>query len=245
MDLAAIPNVLVAGSPGSGKSTLLKSMIEALLSRRVSVSILDPKIVDFAEFRPRLGCHVESNPDNFVEFLDQNIDRMNQIYNVLAKRGFSSVQQNNASNSSRIVPSVIFVDEWADVISVHKSIAKKMLTLCQKGRAAGISVVLATQRPSSSILPGEIKANFTGRVALRVSSDMESRIIIDSPVASAINERGLGYYRDQEHHYPVLFKVTQNDIFHALQSTAPQGIGSAQVKQEPSFWSSVFSLFSA
>ncbi len=233
VDLAAIPNVLVAGSPGSGKSTLIKSMIESLLRSGVDVRIIDPKIVDFAEFRKRYGCVVESNPESFSVFLDEIIDKMNIIYEILSARGYSSVQQNNSQNQKKINPTILFIDEWADVVSVEKSISKKLLTISQKGRAAGISVVLATQRPSASILPGEIKANFTGRVALRVSSEMESRIIIDSPLASAISQRGLAYYRDQNHQTPILFRSVQNDLARNIEPTPK------------SFWSNVLSIFSA
>ena len=233
VDLAAIPNVLVAGSPGSGKSTLIKAMIESALLSEANVKIIDPKIVDFAEFRKRNRCGVESNPERFSAVLDEIIEKMNIIYDILFSRGFSSVQQNNLSNHKKIGSTVLFIDEWADVISVEKSIPKKLLTISQKGRAAGISIVLATQRPSASILPGEIKANFTGRIALRVSSEMESRIIIDSSVASTISERGLAYYRDQNHQTPILFRSVQNDLARNIEPTPK------------TFWSNVLSIFSA
>ena len=84
--------------------------------------------------------------------------------------------------------------------------------LSQKGRAAGISLILATQRPSSGIFPGQIKANFSGRIAMRVSSEMESRIIINSSPAAHISEPGMAYYIDQNNPRPIYFRVADNDL---------------------------------
>lgn len=232
VDQGAVPNTLVAGSPGSGKSTLLKVMIENLLSAKVAVTIIDPKIVDFAAFKGRSGCSVETDPAKFGQVFDSTIDRMNSIYSVLSRRGFSSVIQNNSSGATKIYPQVIIIDEWADVYLSDKKNLNKVLTLSQKGRAAGISVILATQRPSSSILPGQIKANFTGRIAMRVSSDMESRIIMNSSLAANISEPGMAYYMDQSCPQPVYFRVAQNDL---SRNDPPQ--------KSTSFWTNLMSVF--
>lgn len=232
VDQGAVPNTLVAGAPGSGKSTLLKVMIENLLSAKVAVTIIDPKIVDFAAFKGRSGCSVETDPAKFGQVFDSTIDRMNSIYSVLSRRGFSSVIQNNSSGATKIYPQVIIIDEWADVYLSDKKNLNKVLTLSQKGRAAGISVILATQRPSSSILPGQIKANFTGRIAMRVSSDMESRIIMNSSLAANISEPGMAYYMDQSCPQPVYFRVAQNDL---SRNDPPQ--------KSTSFWTNLMSVF--
>ena len=232
VDQGAVPNTLVAGAPGAGKSTLLKVMIECLLTAGVGVTIIDPKIVDFSHFGKRNRCDVISDPDEFGEILDHIIEKMNSIYDVLSKRGYVSVAQNNMYSQSKILPHVLIVDEWADVYLSDKKNLNKVLTISQKGRAAGISVILATQRPSSSILPGQIKANFTGRIAMRVSSDMESRIIMNSSLAANITEPGMAYYMDQTCRQPVYFRVAKNDIVRA--EAAPRGT---------SFWSNLISIF--
>jgi S-DNA-T family DNA segregation ATPase FtsK/SpoIIIE len=232
VDQGAIPNTLVAGAPGAGKSTLLKVMIECLLSASVDVIIVDPKVVDFAHFKKRSGCKIESNPEKVGELLDGIISRMNSIYAILQRRGHVSVAQNNASNDSIIKPQVLIIDEWADVYLSDKKNLNKVLTISQKGRAAGISVILATQRPSSSILPGQIKANFTGRIAMRVSSEMESRIIMNSSLAANITEPGMAYYIDQSFKQPIYFRVAKNDL----------SINDVPQKQA-SFWSNLFSFF--
>ena len=232
VDQGAVPNTLVAGAPGSGKSTLLKVMIENLISAEVGVTIIDPKVVDFASFKNRAGCKVESDPSKFAQIFDTEIDRMNSIYAMLSRRGVSSVIQNNQAGNSKIYPQVIIIDEWADVYLSDKKNLNRVLTLSQKGRAAGISIVLATQRPSASILPGQIKANFTGRIAMRVSSDMESRIIMNSSLAADISEPGMAYYMDQSCPQPVYFRVAQNDL---SRNDPPQ--------KSTSFWSNLMSVF--
>jgi S-DNA-T family DNA segregation ATPase FtsK/SpoIIIE len=232
VDQGAVPNTLVAGAPGAGKSTLLKVMIECLLAANVGVVIIDPKMVDFTQFKGRNGCHVESNPENFEKLFDSLISRMDSVYKTLTRDGFVSVAQNNAVGKSRISPQVIIVDEWADVYLSNKKNLNKILTLSQKGRAAGISIILATQRPSSSILPGQIKANFTGRIAMRVSSEMESRIIMNSSLAANITEPGMAYYMDQSCPDPVYFRVARNDL--TKNDVAPK---------QTSFWSNLFSYF--
>lgn len=232
VDQGAVPNTLVAGAPGSGKSTLLKVMIENFLAANVGVTIIDPKVVDFSPFKKRPGCSVETDPLNFGRVFDSAIERMNSIYTLLSRRGFSSVVQNNLGGGPKIYPQVIIIDEWSDVYLFDKKNLNKILTLSQKGRAAGISIVLATQRPSSSILPGQIKANFTGRIAMRVSSEMESRIIMNSSLAANISEPGMAYYMDQSCHQPVYFRVAHNDL------------SRNDVQQKStSFWSNLMSVF--
>lgn len=232
VDQGAVPNTLVAGAPGSGKSTLLKIMIESFLSSGAEVIIIDPKIVDFSHFKERKNCTVETSPDNFEKIFDKMIYRMNVIYKMISDRGHSSVMQNNLSSSTKILPQILVIDEWSDVYLSNKKILNKILTLSQKGRAAGISIVLATQRPSAAILPGQIKANFTGRIAMRVSSDMESRIIMNSSLAANITEPGMAYYIDQSCQHPVYFRVAKNDLTKNDVAAKPA-----------SFWSNVISIF--
>jgi len=231
VDQGAIPNLLVAGAPGSGKSTLLKIMIENFLHSNVPVSIIDPKIVDFSSFKRRQNCNIESDPEKFGLMFDSEIRRMNTIYSILSSRGMSSVMQNNLYSKQKIFPHVIVIDEWSDVYSSDKKNLNRILTLSQKGRAAGISLVLATQRPSSTILPGQIKANFTGRIAMRVSSEMESRIIMNSSLAADIREPGLGYYMDQNNQTPIFFRVAKNNLIEKSQ------------QNKPSFFSNILNTF--
>jgi S-DNA-T family DNA segregation ATPase FtsK/SpoIIIE len=157
---------------------------------------------------------------------------MNIMYETLRKRGFVSLKHNNDNCSLKLIPEVIVIDECADIFLSKKQSINKVLTLAQKGRAAGISIILATQRPSSAVLPGQIKANFTGRIGMRVSSEMESRLILNNPHAAHISETGMAYYVDQSLPTPVYFRVTQNDI--VQKETQPKVF---------SFWENLMKLF--
>lgn len=232
VDQSAIPNTLIAGAPGSGKSTILKMMIENFVHNNCIVTILDPKVVDFAVFKNKKGCNVYSQMEDITSALDSSIARMELIYKDLSRNGFSSAKHNNENNHSKILSEVIVIDECADIFLSRKECINKVLTLAQKGRAAGISIILATQRPSSTILPGQIKANFTGRIAMRVSSEMESRIILNNPHAAHISEPGMAYYLDQSLSEPIYFRVTENDLL--PKDVAPKTF---------SFWENLLKLF--
>jgi S-DNA-T family DNA segregation ATPase FtsK/SpoIIIE len=232
VDQSVIPNTLIAGAPGSGKSTLLKVMIENFIRNNCIVSVIDPKIVDFAYLKKRKGCNVCSDINEVPSVLDEYIERMNTIYQILESRGSNSVRENNINNHSKISYQVIIIDECADIFLSKKECINKVLCLAQKGRAAGISIILATQRPSSAILPGQIKANFTGRIGMRVSSEMESRIILNNPHAAHIFETGMAYYLDQSFSEPIYFRVTDNDF-----------VQKEVVTKTFSFWENFMKLF--
>lgn len=215
VDQASVPNTLVAGSPGAGKSTLLRVMVENFLASKTAVLIIDPKMIDFIMFKNRKGCTIETDNAKISIALSEATDRMNGRYMLLAKSGKSSISEYNSSltrSQKKIMPEVIIIDEWADVLLSNKKNLEKILLLSQKGRAAGISLILATQRPSSGIFPGQIKANFSGRIAMRVSSEMESRIIINSSDAANISEPGMAYYMDAAHQKPILFRVADYNL---------------------------------
>ena len=103
-------------------------------------------------------------------------------------------------------PSVLIIDEWADIYLEDKSIEKLVCTIAQKGRAAGIFVVLATQRPSSNILSGLIKGSFPARIALKTSTAVDSRVVLESSGAEKMTDPGTGLYRDSYTPHPRLFR---------------------------------------
>jgi S-DNA-T family DNA segregation ATPase FtsK/SpoIIIE len=103
-------------------------------------------------------------------------------------------------------PMVMIVDEWADLVLQNKNIQKPLCVIAQKGRAAGLSVILATQRPAREVISGLIKANFSGRIALKVASNVDSRIILDHSGAEKITDVGVGLYLDQRMSEPLMFR---------------------------------------
>ena len=141
------------------------------------------------------------------DLLDEFIQTMNERYSILKKyKSHSIVDFNLKFEKNKMDPIAIVIDEWADLYLGNKTIINNIISLAQKGRAAGISIILATQRPSSQVLPGIIKASFSGRVALKCSSALDSRIIMDASGAEELR-RGIAYYLDQNNLKPVLFSV--------------------------------------
>lgn len=208
IDQSSVPNTIIGGSPGSGKSTLLHNMITNLLSNNVEISLVDPKSTEFHIYENSKGCErVIDDMTDFPDLLDFYLDKMKERYSLLKRYHCQSFQDfNKKFGKKEISPAVMIIDEWADLYLANKDVVGGITSLAQKGRAAGISIILATQRPSSQVLPGIIKASFSGRVALRCSSALESRIIMDSSGAEELS-RGLAYYLDQNNLNPVLFSV--------------------------------------
>ena len=123
-------------------------------------------------------------------------------------RARSAAEYNKmVSPEKRMRPVVVIVDEWADLVLQDKDIQKSLCLVAQKGRAAGISIILATQRPSCRVISGLIKANFPGRIALKVASAVDSRVILDSKGAEKITDIGTGLYLDGSRPKPVLFRA--------------------------------------
>ncbi len=138
------------------------------------------------------------------------------------------------SENNKMKPVVMIVDEWADIVLQNKAIQKPLCVVAQKGRAAGISIVLATQRPSASVISGLIKANFSGRIALKVASKIDSRIILDQPGAEKITGIGVGLYVDHKSSDSQMFRAPYiqsptEDLEH-LVSLMPKE------KKQKSFW---------
>lgn len=234
IDQSSIPNTIIGGSPGSGKSTLLHNMIVNLLANNVNVSLIDPKSTEFNLYRDAKNCErVVDDMDNVPDLLSHFIKTMNQRYSLLKRYGCQSATDLNIKLGQKsMIPQVLIIDEWADLYLANKNIVNDITSLAQKGRAAGISIILATQRPSSQVLPGIIKASFSGRVALKCSSSLESRIIMDISGAEDLN-RGVAYYMDQSNLNPVLFSVPYS-------SNLSEDIVDLGIKSKKS---NVFSLF--
>lgn len=208
VDQMLVPNTIIGGSPGSGKSTLLHNMIINLIYSKTKTYIIDPKSNEFSLYRDVKNCdEVIDDMSEVPDLLDQFIETMNERYYMLKKYNSQSIVDFNLKfQKNQMDPIALVIDEWADLYLSNKNIINSITSLAQKGRAAGISIILATQRPSSQVLPGIIKASFSGRVALKCSSALESRIIMDVSGAEELS-RGIAYYIDQNNLKPVLFSV--------------------------------------
>lgn len=210
IDLHRLPNLLIGGVPGSGKSMLLHSIILSLIKCNSEIYLIDPKMVEFNIYDRVQGVErIETTIAGTYEVINIVTEEMNRRFSLLSSNKCRNVFEYNrkVKEPARLAPVVIVVDEWADIVLQDSKIQKPLCAIAQKGRAAGISIILATQRPSVSVISGLIKASFSGRIGLRVASNVDSRIILDQSGAEKIVEVGSGLYIDQRTLEPILFRT--------------------------------------
>jgi S-DNA-T family DNA segregation ATPase FtsK/SpoIIIE len=151
--------------------------------------------------------------DEFRILCSSLIKMMNDRYNLISSRGVSNFSEFNDSNKGKVLfrpknikPSVIIIDEWADIYFSDKSVESMVCTIAQKGRAAGVFIVMATQRPSSKVVSGLVKASFPARIALRTSTSVDSRVVLEQSGAEKMTDPGTGLYRDAYSFAPTIFR---------------------------------------
>lgn len=190
MDLAANPHMIVSGTTGSGKSILLHNIIANLLKyNNVELTVIDPKRAEFAEYKNRItNINVLYTYAEAVDLLRNLIDVMEYRYELMRA----------GKPASQFKPYVVIIDEFADLIIQDSGnvFYEYLCRLSQKCRAARIHLILATQRPSVDIINGTIKANFPARIACRVSSHVDSKVILDAPGAENLLGKGDALVRD-------------------------------------------------
>ncbi len=199
-DLAAMPHLLIAGTTGSGKSVTVHSIIISLLwhfnSDELKFILIDPKRLECSIYKsiPHLLCPVLYEPQEIMDALDVCIEEMNKRYAVLSLNNVRSLHELHLKNSefkNQYPYYVVIVDEYADLhMNAGEQCEKKIVRLCQMARASGIHVILATQRPSVDVISGVVKANIPSRIACRVSSKIDSKVIIDTCGAEKLLGKG-------------------------------------------------------
>ncbi len=200
-DLAKMPHLLVAGATGSGKSVAINALISSLLARNTPDSLrmilIDPKRVELAIYKgvPHLVGKVVSDPDEAIGALKWAGREMDRRYTAFAEVGARDLKGYNSrieKEGNRPLPHVVIVvDELADLMmSAPYDVERALCRLAQMSRATGIHLVVATQRPSTDVITGLIKANFPARIAFAVSSMVDSRVIVDVPGAERLLGRG-------------------------------------------------------
>jgi len=209
-DMSKMPNMLIGGTTGSGKSVLLHNIILSLLSNGSQVYLIDPKMVEFSAYKDVDGVEGIFNDYDECEFVLEVIkSEMNDRFKLLSEKQCRSAKEYNKKYpNDKMKPISLVVDEWADIVLQDKKILKPLCSIAQKCRAAGISIILATQRPSSKVIPGILKANFPARIALRVSSSVDSRIILDKSGAENINSIGEGIFSSPMKRDDIIFRTT-------------------------------------
>lgn len=206
-DLTRMPHLLVAGSTGSGKSVAVNGIISSILMKarpdQVKFMMIDPKMVELSVYNdiPHLLIPVVTNPRKASRALQKVVDEMENRYELFSKVGVrniegynAKVEEFNSQTEEKQIPLpliVVIVDELADLMMVaSKEVEDAIIRLGQKARAAGIHMILATQRPSVDVISGLIKANVPSRVAFAVASGTDSRTILGENGAEKLLGRG-------------------------------------------------------
>lgn len=231
-DLSKMPHLLVAGSTGSGKSVAVNGIIASILMKarpdQVKFMMVDPKMVELSVYNdiPHLLIPVVTNPRKASKALQKVVDEMENRYELFAKVGVrniagfnAKVEEYNTQSEYKQVPLpfiVVIVDELADLMMVaSKEVEDAIIRLGQKARAAGIHMILATQRPSVDVISGLIKANVPSRVAFAVSSGTDSRTILDENGAEKLLGRGDMLFKPIDENHPVRLQgsfISDDDV---------------------------------
>ena len=197
IDLSKMPHLLVAGSTGSGKSvcinTLLTGILYKALPEEVKLILVDPKVVELTNYNgiPHLLVPVVTDAKKAASALHWAVSEMERRYKVFADTRVREIKSYNAQAEEKMPYIVIVIDEMSDLMMVAKAdVEDAILRLAQKARAAGIHLVLATQRPSVDVITGIVKANIPSRIAFAVSSQTDSRTILDMGGAEKLLGKG-------------------------------------------------------
>ncbi|HET7713616.1 MAG TPA: DNA translocase FtsK [Patescibacteria group bacterium] len=197
-DLDRMPHLLIAGATGSGKSVMINSIIATYLFRttpnEVKFILVDPKVVELNGFNgiPNLLTPVITEPEKVLSALKWATAEMERRYQLFATAGSRNIASYNEASGFQALPYIVIViDELADLMMFAPAeIEDAVVRLAQKSRATGIHLILATQRPSVDVITGLIKANIPARMAFNVTSQIDSRVILDTPGAEKLLGRG-------------------------------------------------------
>ncbi|MCM1052381.1 MAG: DNA translocase FtsK [Ruminococcus sp.] len=207
VDLAKMPHLLIAGSTGSGKSVCTNTIICSILMRykpdEVKLMLVDPKKVELSNYNgvPHLLCPVVSDPKKASIALQKLVAEMEKRYDLFSEKNVKNIGSYNElvdkENKNKDTPTphmhyiVAIIDELADLMLVaSKEVEDSIMRITQMARAAGIHLIVATQRPSTDVITGVVKANIPSRIAFAVASNIDSRTILDSSGAEKLLGKG-------------------------------------------------------
>lgn len=215
-DLAKMPHCLIAGTTGSGKSVCINTIIMSIMYKQrpdmVKLVLFDPKVVEMAMYKdiPHLMCPVINDASKATSVLEWACEKMDERYEFLAEAGVRNIKGYNSLTQEELIERfqpgtpeeeakipkkmpyiVIIIDELADLMMTSgKEVEASIVRIAQKARAVGIHLILATQRPSANVVTGLIKSNMPTRIAFRVQSKMDSRIVLDQNGADLLLGHG-------------------------------------------------------
>ena len=204
-DLASMPHLLIAGTTGSGKSVCINTIILSLLYRhtpdKCKFILIDPKMLELSTYEgiPHLLCPVITEAKKAASVLGWVVKEMESRYRLMTKEGVKNIDGYNSKHSLAMPYIVVVVDEMSDLMLVAgKEIEHYIQKLSQMARAAGIHIIMATQRPSVDVITGTIKANFPTRISFQVTSKIDSRTILGEQGAEQLLGKGDMLYSENE-----------------------------------------------
>ncbi len=198
-DLSKMPHLLVAGATGSGKSVSINSMVMSILYKatpsEVKMLMVDPKLLELSAYEdiPHLISPVITAPKEAAEALKKMVIEMERRYRIIAEKASRNIESYNlqVKEEEKMPYLIIIIDELADLMfTAPNDVEDSIARLAQMGRASGIHLILATQRPSVDVITGIIKANFPARISFQVSSKIDSRTILDTHGAEQLLGKG-------------------------------------------------------
>lgn len=215
-DLHSMPHMLIAGATGSGKSVCINTIITSFLYKaspdEVKLVLIDPKVVELGSYNgiPHMLIPVVTDPKKAAAALNWAVNEMQQRYNKFAEIGAKDLASynhsiSNSGDTEKVMPQIVIViDELADLMMAASSqVEEAICRLAQKARAAGMHLIVATQRPSVDVVTGLIKANIPSRIAFSVSSQFDSRTIIDTAGAEKLLGKGDMLFSPVEANKPI------------------------------------------
>jgi len=207
-DLADMPHLLIAGATGQGKSVCLNMLLMSMMNRRspkeMQIMLIDPKQVELSVYATLYGSYlaasIATTTEDAINLLERVVELMESRYTLLSAKGVRNIAEYNKGleeGEEFMRYCVVVVDEYADLRMTTGKMAESMICrIAQKARAVGIHMIIATQRPSATIVTGNIKANFPVRIAFRVASGVDSRVILDHTGAEDLSGKGDMLYSD-------------------------------------------------
>lgn len=196
LNLLDTPHLLVAGSTGSGKSCILNNIITSLVRKYnenyFRTILIDVKQVEFSQYKniKQLATPVVTDTEKAIDILNKMCSIMSNRYNILSQNNCRNIEEYNEKTNDKLAYYLIVVDELADLFIQAPDIEIILCRLAQLGRAAGIHLILATQRPDRETITGRLKVNIPSRLALTVASVYDSRIILDQTGAEKLTGKG-------------------------------------------------------
>lgn len=214
-DLTSMPHLLIAGTTGSGKSVCVNSILTCLLMDNtpsdLRLVLVDPKRVELTNYNgiPHLLAPVVVDPERVISVLQWVSMEMDKRYKKFAQAGARNIQDYNSRGMDHLPYLVVVIDELADLMMLSPEETERYITrLAQLARATGIHIIIATQRPSTDVVTGLIKANLPARVAFAVASNVDSRVILDQPGAERLLGRGDMLFQAPDSPAPVRLQGT-------------------------------------